>query len=214
MSWEDTIVDESTNKPIKIKPEKISKNSSWEDTIQESALGQDISTFDKVLNVMDIPSSLIRTGAEAALSPDREVIPSVIEQAKRTIQSPTTAASIAPTGADINKQIFPEFREESLPGMVGSFTTETALDPASWFRPSKSITKPIRKALESASERQAAKAIAKFASKADVLKEGADLDVIGARLVAEDLQGLIRKPVKLYETLTGQRHLQKIANYI
>jgi len=144
MSWKDTIVEDSSiDLPKKKSTSEVAK-SSWKDTIQESALDQDISTFDKVLNVMDIPSSLIRTGAEAALSPDREVIPSVIEQAKRTIQSPTTAASLAPTGADINKQIFPEFREESLPGMVGSFTTETALGPASWFIYSFNIIYSLR----------------------------------------------------------------------
>ena len=217
MSWRDTI----TKEPL-VNTDKIStksetpKKPSWRDTVKpadfDSTLGQEVSTFDKVLNVMDIPSSLIRTGAEAALSPDREVIPSVIEQAKRTIQSPTTAASIAPSPTDINKQIFPEYDEKSIPGMIGDFTTGMALEPTAWFRPSKSVTRPIRKALDSASERQAARAISKFASKADVLKEGADLEVIGARLVAEDLQGQIRNPVKLYETLAGQRHLQKIGD--
>jgi hypothetical protein len=171
---------------------------------------EDISTFQKVLNVVDIPSSLVRTGVEAALSPEREVLPSLVEQTKRTIQSPTTASMQAPTGIDINKQIFPEIKEDSGLGQVGGFTTEMALDPLSWFRPSKSVTKPIQKSLNSASERQAAKALSKYATKTDVLKEGVDLDVLGSRLVSEDLQGLIRDPKKLYETLAGKRHLQKM----
>lgn len=170
------------------------------------------STFEKFLNVLDIPGSMVRTGVEAAISDERDVLPSLKEQATKTLNSPTTAAMSAPTGGDINKAIFPDYKQDSIPGQVGNFVTEMALDPSSWFRPSKTVTKPIRKSLNSASERQAAKAISKFASKADVLKEGADLDVIGARLVAEDLQGQIRNPIKLYESLSGQRHLQKIGS--
>jgi hypothetical protein len=179
----------------------------------------DPSTFEKFLNVLDIPSSLVRTGVEAAISPERDVIPSLKEQAIRTIQSPTTAASTAPRGVDINKALReqsdilkPIRSDEPNPTLefVGGFVTEMALDPTAWFMPSRKVTTPVRKTLESASERQAAKSIAKFASKADVLKEGADLDIIGARLVAEDLQGQIKNPVKLYQSLTGERHLQKI----
>lgn len=209
MSWRDTITTAKSLKqaPIAAPPQA----NSWKDTIQDSP-EMDIGAFEKTLNVLDIPSSLVRTGVEAAISPEREILPSMAEQVKRTIQSPTTASTQAPRGADIGKAIFPEFKEESIPGQVAGFVTEVALDPTSWFRPSKSVTKPIRKALDSASERQAAKAISKFASKTDVLREGADLDVIGARLVAEDLQGQIKNPVKLYETLSGQRHIQKIGD--
>ncbi len=204
---------------------EISQKPSFEDT---SPIGEeDMGLVQKALNVWDIPYSLAGTAAEAALSPDKEMIPAVIQQLKRTIESPTMASMEAPRGTAINEQILkqtglirdPEQQkklEEEFPvaapimkGAAG-FVTEMALDPSSWFRPSKTVTKPARKALESASERQAARAISKFASRSDVLKEGADLDVIGARLVAEDLQGQIRNPVKLYESLTGQRHLQKI----
>lgn len=204
---------------------ELSQKPSFEDTspIEDETIG----AFEKTLNVLDIPYSLVGTAAEAALSPDKEMIPAVTQQLKRTIESPTMASMEAPRGSDINEQIArqtglirsPEEQKKleeeypvAAPIMKGAagFVTEMALDPSSWFRPSRAVTKPVRKALESASERQAARAISKFASKADVLKEGADLDVIGARLVAEDLQGQIGNPVKLYETLAGQRHIQKI----
>lgn len=187
---------------------EISQKPSFEDT---SPIGEeDMGLFEKTLNVLDIPGSLVRTGVEAAISPEKEVIPAMTEQFKATVASPTTASMQAPTGAQVAKAAFPEYKEESVPGQIGGVVTEMALDPSSWFRPSRAVTKPVRKSLESASERQAARAISKFASRSDVLKEGADLDVIGARLVAEDLQGQIRNPVKLYETLAGQRHIQKI----
>jgi len=216
--FEDTLPleDEIVNKPA------------FEDTFPVDNL----SGFEKTLNVLDIPGSLVRTGVEAAISPEKEIIPAVTEQFKATVESPTTAAMSAPGETKVFEKLAskaseilgetpltPEQRiqrEKEYPistgitSAVGGLVTGMALDPSSWFRPSKTVTKPVRKALESASERQAARAISKFATKADVLKEGADLDVIGSRLVAEDLQGLIRTPVKLYETLVGQRHLQKV----
>lgn len=178
------------------------------------------SFLSKAANVIDIPTSLIRTGVEAAISPEREILPSLGEQIGRTIKSPTTAASTAPSGKDINQAL----REnvdilKPMPGNEASpewlkeaagFTTEMALDPLAWFAPSKAVKSFTRKPLMRESEKQAAKAIAKYATKADVTKEGADIGAIGARLVAEDLQGLTRNPVKLYEKISGKRHLQKL----
>jgi hypothetical protein len=180
--------------------------------------------FMKALNVLDIPSSLIRTGVEAAVNPERDVLPAMGEQLTRTMQSPTTAAEYAPTGADINKQTFgiqnpmSEAQKSENPVLNAAvnavsfgagIATESLMDPLVWFKPSKAVTKPLRQKLESASERQAAKAVSKYASKTDVMKEGVDLEAIGARLVAEDLQGMLKKPTSLYEKLSGKRHIQK-----
>lgn len=181
----------------------------FEETASVSSPGE-ISGFQKFMNVLDIPGSLVRTGAEAALSPDREVLPAMSEQIVKTFENPTTAAQSAPTGADVNKALFPDIKNESAPGKIASFTTEVALDPTQWFSWSAPVKSAVRKPVMRASERQAAKAVSKFATATDVTKEGADLEMIGSRLVAEDMQGLLRNPQELYYKLGGKRHLQKL----
>lgn len=190
-------------------PQMKTKKPKFEDTID---ISEEPSFLDKAINVVDIPTSLIRTGVEAAISPEREVIPALAEQIGRTIESPTTAASTAPRGKDINNAIAPNRVNggDTAIGKIADFTTEMALDPLAWFAPSKTVGSFTRKPLLRASEKQAAKAISQYAKSGDVLKEGADIAAIGTRLVAEDLQGLTRHPVKLYEKLSGKRHLQKI----
>ena len=96
-------------KPIAVK----SKNQNFLDQAEDlgeapEGAGKDVEpgVFGKILNVLDIPSSLVRTGVEAAANPARDVIPAVAEQIGKTIESPTTSAEFAPTGKDINKQIF------------------------------------------------------------------------------------------------------------
>lgn len=175
----------------------------------EKAKQGELSGLQKFGNIIDIPGSLVRTGVEAAISPDRDIIPSISGQIKKTIQSPMTAAQEAPAGTDVAKAAFPDFKEDSIPGKIAGFVTEAALDPTQWFSWAAPAKAAIRKPLINASERQAAKAISKYAGKADVINEGVDLEVIGARLVAEDLQGMTRNPVKLYETLSGTRHIEK-----
>lgn len=178
------------------------------------------STFQKILNVVDIPGSMARAGVEAAISPEREILPALKEQALRTLESPTTAARTAPSGVDIGKAVFPEFKGESIPGQLAGALVETALDPLALIDPAlnlmgkeqvgSKLAKPVLKMIGSESERQAAKAVAKYVSKTDALSEGVDAGVIGTRLVAENLQGLLKQPEKLYEKLAGQRHIQKL----
>ena len=213
-TWEESTPVKSPSIPISTKDPKAP---TWEESTE---IPEDIGMLEQAANVIDIPASLLRTGVEAAISPEREIIPSVTEQFKKTIESPTSAAMKAPTGVDINKALKeqqdilkPMRGDEPSPVLesVGGFVTEMILDPTNWFMPSKSVTKPVRKSLESASERQATKAISKYATRTDISKEGVDLPAIGARLVAEDLQGFIRNPTKLYEYLTGTKHVPKIA---
>lgn len=195
---------------------------------KEETSDVDPSTFEKALNLIDIPGSLVRTGLEAAISPDRDVLSSVGNQISKTIESPTTAAASAPTGWDVaDTAKYEAFGEEaknrpppdSLTGevltaaadFIPGFAIEMATDPLGLIMGgANKVKKLIRKPLINASERQAIKAISHYASPAAVLKKGADMKSIGTRLVAEDLQGMLRKPEKLFEKLTGKRHLTKV----
>jgi hypothetical protein len=177
------------------------------------------STFQKTLNVIDIVPSVLRTGAEAALSPEREMFPEMGKQIGRIIESPTTAAAMAPTGRDVNQtiktEVFGETPEEraakekdkSFLGeaikVASDFTTETALTGPSLFSSLPKINKITRIPLVNIADRQAAKSLANYATKTK-LSAGKDIRTAGARLVEENLQGLLRNPVKLYEKLTGE----------
>jgi hypothetical protein len=194
----------------------------------EEGMDVEPSTLEQVINVLDIPGSFSRTAAEAALSAERDVIPAVAEQIKRTIESPTMAASTAPTGRDILNQLsVPGGRrtleeeaalQKESPGalnllkQIGETTTELAAETLlSPFGPATYLgRKLIRKPLISASEKQAAKAVSKYATKPMVGAEGVDPKKIGTRLVAEDLQGKLRSPIKLYEHVSGKAPLLKI----
>lgn len=187
---------------------------------------EELSGFQKALNVIDIPASLMRTGAEAALSPEKEVLPELGKQFGRIVESPTTAAAMAPTGPQINVQLSrqlgltrsPEeeakLRQEfpiAAPVMeaVGGFTTETAMTPGFAFSSLPKINKVTRIPIVNIAEKQAAKALSQYATKSDVISKGKDITLAGARLVAEDLQGLLRNPVKLYEKLSGTTKITK-----
>lgn len=188
------------------------------------------SLLEKVINVIDIPGSVVRTGVEAAISPEREVIPAVSEQLQRTMQSPTMAASTAPTGRNIidvgleqmgyegrspeeTEQLKKEY-PKAFPIMKGIADVTSELAVETLTSPLSGAAylgrKLIRKPLVSASEKQAAKAVAKYVNKPMVGKEGVDPFEIGARLVAEDLQGQLRNAPRFYEKIAGKRHIQKI----
>lgn len=181
---------------------------------------EELSGFEKALNVMDIVPSLMRTGAEAALSPEKEVLPELGKQFGRIVESPTTAAAMAPTGPEINVQLSrqlgltrsPEeeakLRQEfpiAAPVMeaVAGLTTETATTPSFAFSSLPKINKITRIPLVSVADRQAAKSLAEYATKSKI-SAGKDIRTAGARLVEENLQGLLRNPVNLYKKLTGE----------
>lgn len=189
--------------------------------------GEDLSGFEKTLNVLDIVPSLARTGAEAAISPEREVLPELGKQFERIIESPTTAASYAPTGIDVNetfiKDVLGETEEqrakvrEEYPtaqkviSNVAGFVTENVLDPFTAVGMLPKVRRVVNAPLTSVADRQAAKALSKYAGKSDVLAEGKDIEIAAKRLVAEDLQGLLRSPEKLFEKISGTRKVDKIA---
>jgi hypothetical protein len=195
------------------------------DAEEGSSEDMDASTFEKILNVMDIPGSIARTGLEAAISPERDVLSSMGKQIGKTIESPTMAAAEAPTGWDVADTARTEmFGNEPRPepqGMAESgiraasefvpgFAIEMATDPLGMMMGGAGkIKKAIRKPLLNASERQAAKAVARYSTKAGAISKGQDAEVIGARLVQENLQGLLKTPQKLYEKIAGQRHITK-----
>ena len=220
-TWEES-------EPIKSSSSSTKSSSSKIPTWEESEpVVEEPSMFQKAINVLDIPGSIVRTGIEAAESPEREVIPSVKQQIQRTIESPTTASSMAPNeeqtfealsslafGKETPEQKAAKQKEFPIGYKVatglGSLMTGVVTDPTNWFMPSKAVTKPIRKGLNSASERQAAKTVAKYATKMDITTEGVDPSIIGKRLVAEDLQGWMRNPEKLYKHLAGTRHIKVV----
>jgi hypothetical protein len=181
--------------------------------------------FQKAMNVLDIPGSIARTGLEAAISPERDVLSSVGKQISKTIESPTTAAASAPTGWDVAEtagtemfgnepkpepQGFAEGAIRAAGEIVPGFAIEMATDPLGlMIGGAGKIKKAIRKPLLSASERQAVKAVARYSTKAGTISRGQDAEVIGARLVQDNLQGLLKNPQKLYEKMAGQRHITK-----
>ena len=63
------------------------------------------STFEKIINVIDIPGSVGRTAIEAGLSPEREVIPEVTRQIEAIKERPTTAAMEAPSEYDVFREL-------------------------------------------------------------------------------------------------------------
>jgi len=209
-TWE-----EST--PVESSPTSTTKIPTWEESTEIPE--EDIGLFQKTLNVIDIAPSVFRTGAEAALSPEKEMFPEMGKQIQRIIESPTTAAAMAPTGRDVNQAIKTELlgetpeeraakeRDTSLFGKavtaVSDFTTETALTGPSLFASLPKINKITRIPLVSIADRQAAKSLAEYATKTK-LAAGKDIRTAGARLVEENLQGLLRNPTKLYEKLTGE----------
>jgi hypothetical protein len=180
----------------------------------------DPSTFEKVLNVLDIPGSIVRTGVEAAISPERDVLSSVGSQISKTMESPTTAPASAPSGYDIAETAGQEFlgkdpsREKTLGGEIGQhvlgFGIEMATDPAgALFSTSGKVAKAVRKPLLNMAEKQAANSVAKYVTKAGI-KEGKDAQLLGTRLVEEDLQGLLKSPEKLYDKIAGKARIQKL----
>lgn len=192
---------------------------------ENSTEEMDVSTFQKAMNVLDIPGSIVRTGLEAAISPERDVLSSVGSQLGKTLKSPTTAASSAPTGWDVADTAKTEmFGNEPRPepqGMVESgiraasefvpgFAVEMATDPLGMMMGGAGkLKKAIRKPLLNSADKQAMQALAKYTTKADVLGKGKDVEVIGKRLVEENLQGLLKTPQKLYEKMAGKRHVIK-----
>ena len=171
-----------------------------------------------IANVADIPGSVVRTGIEAAISPEKDIIPSVSQQISNIAKSPLTGSTLGARGEDINREILKRFGEEynkeSIPGKIGGLTTEVAIEtvtsPFSFLAAVPKITKAIRKPLLSASERQAARTVAKYATKAATTAEGVDPKVIGAFLVEHDLQGHMRNPVKFYEKIAGKTPVLKL----
>jgi hypothetical protein len=204
------------NKPFEAVDEKpkFDPSKPFEAVDPETATNE-LSFLQKAANVVDIPGAIVRSGVEAAISPEREILPSMEEQFRKTVASPTTASQYAPHGSDINKAFKKEVlgqenEPDTILNSVGGFVTEAALDPLQWFSWTSSPKKAIRKPITHASERQAAKAVSRYATMGDVTKEGVDIEAIGSRLVAEDLQGMLRKPVELYNKIAGKRHLQKL----
>ena len=209
-TWE-----EST--PIESSPTLTTKIPTWEESTEIPE--KEIGAFQKTLNVIDIIPSVLRTGAEAALSPEREMLPEMGKQIGRIVESPMTAAASAPTGPEINKLLMSEVfgetpeeraakeRDQSFLGKattaLGGFTTETVLTGPSLFASLPKINKITRIPLVSIADRQAAKSLAEYATKTK-LSAGKDIRTAGARLVEENLQGLLRNPTKLYEKLTGE----------
>lgn len=181
--------------------------------------------FEQAMNVLDIEGSNIRTGLEAAISPERDVLSSMGKQIGRTIESPTMAAAEAPTGWDIvdtaRKELFGDKPRPEPEGMVETgiravsdfvpgFAVEMATSPSSLIAAtSKRVKNLIRKPLLNSADKQSMKALAQYTTKTDVLGKGKDVDVIGKRLVQEDLQGLLKTPQKLYEKMAGKRHVIK-----
>jgi hypothetical protein len=207
----------------------MSKKPKFEDTlpiegkpaIEDTSPIEEQSFLSKAANVLDIGPSLMRTGVEAAISPEREVIPSLKQQFQRTLESPTTATGVAPTGSDINKALTEnidilkplpgEEKKERSPILeaIGGFTTESALQPSAWFASLPKVNKVARIPIISAADRQAAKALSQYATKSDVISKGKDISIAGARLVSEDLQGLLKSPEKLYEKIAGTTKITK-----
>jgi hypothetical protein len=181
--------------------------------------------FQKALNMVDIPGSIVRTGLEAAISPERDVLSSVGEQIGKTIESPFTAAASAPTGWDIADTASAEmFGNEPRPepegiietgvravaDFVPGFAIEMATDPLGMvLGGAKKVKNIIRRPLLNSADKQAMQALAKYTSKSDVIGKGKDVDIIGRRLVEENLQGLLKTPQKLFEKMTGKRHVEK-----
>ena len=181
--------------------------------------------FQKALNMVDIPGSIVRTGLEAAISPERDVLSSVGEQIGKTIESPFTAAASAPTGWDIADTAGAEmFGNEPRPepegiietgvraasDFVPGFAIEMATDPLGMvIGGAKKVKNIIRRPLLNSADKQAMQALAKYTTKTDVLGKGKDVDIIGRRLVEENLQGLLKTPQKLFEKMTGKRHVEK-----
>lgn len=190
------------------------------------ALEVEPSAFQKAMNVLDIPGSIVRTGVEAAISPERDVLSSVGKQIGETLESPFTAASSAPTGWDIADVASTEmFGNEPKPEPQGivekgirtasefvpGFAIEMATDPLGMVMAgSKKVAKAIRKPLLNSADKQSMQALSKYVNKADVLSEGKDIEVIGKRLVEENLQGLLKTPQKLYEKMTGKSHVLRV----
>ncbi len=190
------------------------------------------SLFEKIINVIDIPSSVGRTAMEAGLSPEREVIPEVSKQISAIKERPLTAAAEAPSEYDVFRELVGKPEPKSPEQIAARQKEFPILDPI--MRGAEQVTgtlagaaigtlaagpvglgsflarKLVKKPFISMAERQAAKAVSKYANKAKVGAEGVDPSVIGARLVAEDLQGKLRNAPKFYETIAGKRHIQKI----
>jgi hypothetical protein len=191
----------------------------------DSSMDVEPGIFESVLNIADIPGSVVRTGLEAAISPDREVLPEVGQQLQNVMSGPTTAARKAPTGWDVadtaKEQMFPgrvtpepqgfvEHAIKAAAEFVPGYAIEMATDPLGMmFAGGKAVRNIVRKPIMAASERQAAKSIAKYMNQADALDKGKDAVVIGKRLVSEDLQGLLKTPEKLYEKVAGTKHVVK-----
>ena len=192
---------------------------------KDSTEDMDVSTFQKAMNVLDIPGSVVRTGLEAAISPERDVLSSVGKQIGKTFESPTTAAASAPTGWDIadtaSTEMFGDKPKPEPQGLVETgiraasefvpgFAIEMATDPLGMMMGGSSkLKKAIRKPLLNSADKQSMKALAQYTTKADVLGKGKDVEVIGKRLVEENLQGLLKTPQKLYEKMAGKRHVIK-----
>jgi hypothetical protein len=188
---------------------------------------EELSTFQKTLNVIDIPASLARTGVEAAFSSKRDVLPELGKQFGRIMESPTTAAMKAPRGIDVNETLItdvmgeaPEQREairqeypitQKAISEIAGFVTENVLDPFTAVGMLPKTRRIINAPLTSVADRQAAKALSQYAGKSDVITKGKDLVMAGKRLVAEDLQGMLRNPAKLYEKLSGKIKITKTA---
>lgn len=190
------------------------------------------SLFEKIINVIDIPSSIGRTAMEAGLSPEREVIPEVSKQISAIKEKPLTAAAEAPSEYDVFRELIGKPEPKSPEEIEARQKEFPILDPI--MRGAEKVTgtlagaaigtlaagpvglgsflarKLVKKPFISMAERQAAKAVSKYANKVKVGSEGVDPSVIGARLVAEDLQGKLRNAPKFYETIAGKRHIQKI----
>jgi hypothetical protein len=216
-------------KSEKVKKPKFDPTQPYTEVDQEEL---EPSTFEKIINVFDIPGSVGRTAIEAGLSPEREVIPEVTRQIEAIKERPTTAAMEAPSEYDVFKELVGKPEPKSPEEIAARKKEFPILDPI--IRGAEQATgtlagaaigtlasgplglgtflarKIIKKPFISMAERQAAKAVSKYANKAKVGAEGVDPSVIGARLVAEDLQGKLRNAPKFYETIAGKRHIQKI----
>jgi hypothetical protein len=174
--------------------------------------------LETAINVADIPGSVVRTGIEAAISPKKEILPEISKQIQNIAKEPLTGSTMGSRGEDINREILgrfgEEYKKESLPGKIAGLTTElaveTATSPFNLISAIPKVSKVIRKPLMSASEKQAAKTVAKYTTKAATTAEGVDPKVIGAFLVESDLQGHMRNPVKFYEKIAGKTPVLKI----
>jgi hypothetical protein len=185
----------------------------------------EMSYLEKGVNLVDIPASLVRTGVEAAISPEREVLPELKKQFGKTVESPFTAAAQAPRGSDINELLItevmgetPEHRAKlaeenpiasSLIKGIAGFTTETVLDPFTALGFIPKTNRIINTPIVNVADRQAAKVIARATPKA-ALESGKNIGLMSKRLVAEDLHGLLTNPSKILENLTGSKTIDKI----